>query len=59
MVESFITLILIIALIYVVLVQVEMIEEKKRGRREGRLDYYGNEIEEFTELKKYRSKGDL
>ena len=59
MIESFITLILIIALIYVVLVQVEMIEEKKRGRREGRLDYYGNKIEEFTELKKYRSKGDL
>ena len=59
MFESFITIIFIIALIYALLTQVEMIEEKKRGQREGRLDYYGNKIEELTELEKYRNKGDL
>ncbi len=45
MIETFISIILIVGLCFVVLSQVEIIEEKKRGRREGRLDYYGNEIE--------------
>ena len=45
MIEAFISIILIVVLCYVVLTQAEMIEEKKRGQREGRLDYYGNEIE--------------
>ena len=45
MIETFISIILIVVLCFVVLSQVEMIEEKKQGQREGRLDYYGNEVE--------------
>ena len=52
MFESFIIIIFIIALIYALLTQVEMIEEKKRGQREGRLDYYGNEINEDLDERK-------
>ena len=46
MIETIIGIVIILVLVGVVWVQMEEIEEKKRGQREGRLDYYGNKIDD-------------